>query len=112
MMNTQRIIYLLIIIWSVLAGYLAFSDLQISNSIVNTNTGWALFLEKYGELPGLTVIIVGIFLYSQRMNINSKAILIIVRVFLVLGEIVALTYFIYVILQNITGSQLFFLNFY
>jgi len=111
MKNVQKIIYLLIIVWSVLAGYFAFSDVQISNSIVNQNAGWAVFLERYGELPGLGIIILGIFLFSQKLNYNSKLKLIFVKVFLVLGETVTLTYFILVVLQNVAGSQSFFFSF-
>lgn len=110
MMNVHKMIYLLIIVWSVLGGYFAFSDLQISNSIVNQNAGWAVFLERYGELPGLVIIILGIFLFSQELNYNSKLKLIFVRVFLVLGETVTLTYFIFVVLQNVAGSQSLFSN--
>jgi len=111
MKNIQKIIYLLIIVWSVLAGYFAFSDLQISNSIVNQNAGWAVLLERYGELPGLVIIILGIFLFSQKLNYNSKLKLIFVRVFLVLGETVTLTYVILVVLQNVAGNQSFFFSF-
>jgi len=111
MKNVQNIIYLLIIVWSVLAGYFAFADLQISNSIVNQNAGWAVFLEQYGELPGLVIIILGIFFFSQKLNYNSKLKLIFVRVFLVLGETVTITYLIFVVLQNVTGSQSFFFSF-
>jgi len=110
MNNVQKIICLLITLWSVLAGYFAFADLQISNSIVNQNAGWAVFLEQYGELPGLVIIILGIFFFSQKLNYNSKLKLIFVRVFLVLGEAVTLTYLIFVVLQNVTGSQSFFFS--
>ncbi len=111
MRNVQKIICMLIIVWSVLAGYFAFSDLQISNAIVNPNAGWAVFLERYGELPGLVIIILGIFLFSQKLSYNSKLKLIFVRAFLVLGETVTLTYFIFVVLQNVTGNQSFFFSF-
>jgi len=111
MNNVQKAIYLLITLWSVLVGYFAFADLQISNSIVNQNAGWAVFLEQYGELPGLVIIILGIFFFSQKLNYNSKLKLIFVRVFLVLGETVTLTYLIFVVLQNATGNQSFFFSF-
>ena len=111
MKNNQKIIYLLIVVWSVLAGYFAFSDLQISNSIVNPNAVWAVFLERYGELPGLVIVILGIFLFSQKLNYNSKLKLIFVRIFLVLGETVTLKYFMFVVLQNVSGSQSFFFSF-
>jgi len=111
MRNFQKIVYLLIIVWSVLAGHFAFSDLQISNSIFNPNAGWAVFLGKYGELPGLVIIILGIFFFPQKLNYNSKLKLIFVRVFLVLGEAVTLTYLLFVILQNVTGNQSLFFSF-
>ena len=44
------------LIWAAFAGYFAFTDLQISISVVNQNSGWAIFLENFGEIPGLLVL--------------------------------------------------------
>ena len=71
MKNVKQIIYPLIIVWSVLAGYFAFSDLQISNSIVNPNAGWAVFLELYGELPGAFIVLSGLIIYIVNYSSSS-----------------------------------------
>ncbi len=54
-----KLIYYLTLLCSVLAGYFAFTDLQISISLVDTSSGWARFLEKFGEIPGLLVLYSG-----------------------------------------------------
>ena len=55
-MNKTRlnnIIYYVLLVGSVLMGYFAFTDLQISIAIVNRSSSWANFLERFGEIPGL-----------------------------------------------------------
>jgi membrane-associated phospholipid phosphatase len=54
-----KLIYYLTLLCSLLAGYFAFTDLQISISVVDTSVGWAKFLEKFGEIPGLLVLYSG-----------------------------------------------------
>lgn len=53
------------------------SDLWISVSLYNPNLGWAIFLEKFGELPGLIVVLIGIHIYivTIRTSSNLKSIL-------------------------------------
>lgn len=104
MKNIQKAIFPLIIVWSVLAGFFAFTDLQISQSIVNQNSTWALFLQQYGELPGLLIIAIGIFVYSFQIQAETKFIFTAANIISIFGEAATLIYFIYVLLFNVTGS--------
>jgi len=63
-------ILLLSLLWIVLAVILGIYDLDISKQLVNQNSVWAKFLENYGTVPGLIVILSGIFIYYT--SIKSK----------------------------------------
>jgi len=110
MKNVQKIIYLLSIVWSVLAGYFAFSDLQISNFIVNQDAGWAVFLEWYGELPGAIVVLSGLIIYIVHYSSNSLVKRKAVITLLEIAAAAVLIYIIFVILWGLTGNQDFFYN--
>jgi membrane-associated phospholipid phosphatase len=72
---TNKLITNVILIWSILAGYFAFTDLQLSIWFVNTSSGWAKFLEDFGEVPGLLVLYSGTFismLHFLSSNIKFK----------------------------------------
>ncbi len=111
MKNVNQIIYPLIIVWSVLAGYFAFSDLQISNNVVNPNAGWAVFLEWYGELPGAFIVLSGLIIYIVNYSSISLVKRIPVITLFGIAAIAILTYIIFVILLRVTGSQDFFFNY-
>ena len=108
MKNVHKMIYLLSIVWGVLAGYFAFSDLQISNSIVNPNAGWAVFLEWYGELPGAIAVLSGLIIYIVHYSNSSLIKRISVITLLQIAATAVLIYIIFVILWRLTGSQDFF----
>ena len=110
MKNVKQIIYPLIIVWSVLAVYFAFSDLQISNSIVNPNAGWAVFLELYGELPGAFIVLSGLIIFIVNYSSSSLIKRISVITLFQIGSTAVLIYIIFVILWGLTGSQDFFYN--
>jgi membrane-associated phospholipid phosphatase len=67
----NRITIDLVLLWAILAGYFAFTDLQISISLFDTSYGWAKFLEKFGEAPGLIVLYSGTFI-SLLYFLSSK----------------------------------------
>jgi membrane-associated phospholipid phosphatase len=46
-------------------------DLDISKTIVNPNSSWAKFLENYGMIPGLFIILSGIFIYYSFIKTKS-----------------------------------------
>jgi membrane-associated phospholipid phosphatase len=62
---------LLILFWVVLAVIFGMYDLEISKQLVNENSGWAKFLENYGMIPGLLVILSGIYIYCSFIKIKS-----------------------------------------
>ncbi|MBT8387008.1 MAG: phosphatase PAP2 family protein [Ignavibacteria bacterium] len=109
-MNMQKIIYPLIIIWSVLASYFALSDLQISNSIVNPNSWWAVLLEWYGELPGTFVVLSGLIIYIVNYSSSSLIKRISVITLLQIAATSVLIYIFIVIIWRFTGSLYFFYN--
>jgi membrane-associated phospholipid phosphatase len=64
-------IFILALVWIILAVIFGIYDLDISKQLVNQNSGWAKFLEDYGMVPGILVIIGGIFIYYS--SIKQKA---------------------------------------
>ena len=61
----------LLLIWIILATILGIYDLDISKSIVNQNSGWAKFLENYGMIPGLIIILSGVYIYYSFIKSKS-----------------------------------------
>lgn len=59
-------------------GYFAFTDLQISIAIVDKSTGWVIFLERFGEIPGLLVLFTGALIYLSKYSskLNFKGVFI------------------------------------
>jgi membrane-associated phospholipid phosphatase len=56
--------------WATLAILTGIYDLEISKYLVNQNSGWAKILENYGMIPGLLVIMSGVYIYYS--NIKSR----------------------------------------
>lgn len=83
------------VVWLILAFLFESSDLFLSNILYNPASGWAKFLERYGEIPGLIVSLIGIYIYfsSNKLSSNSKRIV---------------TYF---FLMLISTAELIYLNF-
>jgi len=76
--SNKTIAYYFILVWIVTAFLLESTDLWISINLYNSNSGWASFLEKYGEIPGLIIILTGIQIYivTLKASSNIKTILI------------------------------------
>uniref|UniRef100_A0A832DFX0 Phosphatase PAP2 family protein n=1 Tax=Ignavibacterium album TaxID=591197 RepID=A0A832DFX0_9BACT len=74
--QTKTTIYLLFVVWLILAFLFESSDLFLSNIFFNPSSNWAKFLEMYGEIPGLIVSLIGIYIYfsSNKLSSNSKRI--------------------------------------
>lgn len=68
MFKNNWLIIVLISIWSALAVVFGKYDLEISKQIVNQNSGWAVFMEDYGMIPGLIIILSGIFIYYSHIK--------------------------------------------
>ena len=64
-------IILLLLVWIILAVIFGGSDLEISKNLVNQSSGWAKFLEDYGMIPGLFVILSGIYIYYSLIKTKS-----------------------------------------
>lgn len=64
--------YYLIIVWVIAAFLLESSDLWISINLYNPTATWAIFLEKYGEIPGLLVVLTGIQIYIVTLKTSSN----------------------------------------
>lgn len=69
--STKKII-LLILILIPLAILFGIYDLDISRQIVNQNSVWAMFLQDYGMIPGILVILSGIFIYYSYISIKTN----------------------------------------
>ena len=70
--NTNILINNLLFIWAMLAAYFVFTDLQISLSVVDQNSGWANFLRGFGEIPGLLVLYSGAVIFIASYKSGSK----------------------------------------
>jgi membrane-associated phospholipid phosphatase len=70
-MKKSGIVVFLISAWIILAVIFGIYDLDISKQIVNQNSGWAKFLENYGMIPGILVILSGIYIYYSFIKIKS-----------------------------------------
>lgn len=67
----RRWLFVIITMWMLLALVFAFTDLQISIAVVNAQSPWGIFLENFGEIPGMLVgvsalFIVGLVLWQQH----------------------------------------------
>jgi membrane-associated phospholipid phosphatase len=70
-MKKNGLVIFLISTGIVLAVIFGIYDLDISKQIVNQNSVWARFLENYGMLPGLFVILSGIYIYYSVIKTKS-----------------------------------------
>ena len=70
-MKKNGLLVFLVSIWIILAVIFGIYDLDISKQIVNQNSGWAKFLENYGMIPGLFIILSGIYIYYSFIKTKS-----------------------------------------
>jgi len=70
-MKKNVLVVILVSVWIILAGVFGIYDLDISKYLVNQNSVWALFLENYGMIPGMFVILSGIYIYCSFIKIKS-----------------------------------------
>jgi membrane-associated phospholipid phosphatase len=64
-------ISILFLVWTLLAILFGIYDLEISKNLVNQNSGWPQLLEDYGMIPGLFVILSGIYIYYSFIKTKS-----------------------------------------
>jgi hypothetical protein len=82
--------------------------LWISINLFNPNSSWAIFLEKFGEIPGLIVILIGIQIYiiTLKTSSNIKSILF-SGLLLTIGSLIAI-YIFRALAFGLTNSSFFF----
>ena len=75
--SNKTIAYYLIAVWMITAFLLESSDLWISINLYDPNSNWAILLEKFGEIPGALIVLIGIHIYivTVRASSNIKTIL-------------------------------------
>lgn len=79
-------------------------DLDISIQFVNQHSAWAKFLEDYGMIPGLLVILSGIFIYYSHIKSKTNLWSYLQKViFFLVGS--GLTYYLFDILLNKIASD-------
>ena len=96
----------LFLIWIVLAFVFGIYDLEISNQFVNQNSAWAKFLENYGMIPGLIVILTGIFINYSSISRNTNVWSYFKKIIFFLTVAGLLLYLAEIVLNNIVNENL------
>ena len=60
MKKTNFWLILFLVTWAGLAALFAFTDLGISQKLFNPDASWAIFVENYGQIPGILVVLLGL----------------------------------------------------
>lgn len=105
--NKKTIIYLLVA-WIILAFLLESTDLWISINLYNATSVWADFLERFGEIPGLLVVLIGSHIYIVTLNSSSNSKKILFTSFLLTTSALVTIYIFFAISKGISGNNLFF----
>jgi len=105
--NKKTVIYLLVA-WIILAFLLESTDLWISINLYNATSVWANFLEKFGEIPGLLVVLIGSHIYIVTLNSSSNSKKILFTSFLLTTSALVTIYIFFAISKGISGNNLFF----
>lgn len=103
--SLNRLIYNLVLLWAVLAGYFTFTDLQISISLANTYSGWAIFFEKFGEISGLLVLYSGTFISMLYFLSGTHKLKYLYLPVLLSAAAFLLSYFAVVLYRGITNDD-------
>ena len=103
--NTNILIIYLMLIWTTLTAYFTFTDLQISISVVNQNSGWAIFLENFGESPGLLVLYSGSVIFIAWYKPGSKLKYYSFSVFVFIATVYLSSRISIVIYHGVTGNN-------
>jgi len=100
--------YYFIVVWIIAAFLLESTDLWISINLYNPNSVWAIILEKYGEIPGLLVIFIGIHIYivTLKASSNVKTILF-TGLLLTTGSLITI-YILWALALGLSNDTLFF----
>ena len=77
-LSNKTTAYYFILVWIIAAFLLESSDLWISINLYDPNSNWAILMEKFAEIPGALLVLIGIHIYivTLRASSNIKTILI------------------------------------
>lgn len=103
--QTKTTIYFLFVLWLVLAFLFESSDLLLSNYFYNPKSNWSKFLEMYGEIPGLVISLIGIYIYFTSNKLSSNAKKILVYFLLMLLSTVGVIYINFLVISNAFGVK-------
>jgi membrane-associated phospholipid phosphatase len=106
-MKKYRLEVVLVLIWIVLAVVFGFYDLEISKNLVDQNSGWAKFLENYGMIPGLFIILSGIYICYSFIKTKSDVWSYIQKIVFFLVSSGLIFYLFDILLDNIASEHLF-----
>ena len=95
----------LFLVWAVLAVFTGIYDLEISKSIVNNNSSWAKFLQNYGMIPGIIVLLAGIYIYYAYLITNKTRLLFLKKAFFFISANLLIIYMLDVLILNITQNE-------
>lgn len=96
--------YYFILVWITAAFLLESSDLWISINLYNPNSGWEIFIEKFGEIPGLLVVLIGIHIYIVTLKTSSNIKTILVNGFLLTTGSLITLYIFWLLSLSLSGS--------
>ena len=82
-------------------------DLDISKQIANQNSIWAKFLENYGMIPGIIIILSGIFIYYSYISIKTDFWSYVQKVIFYLVSSGLIYYSVEILLRSIVAENLF-----
>lgn len=100
--------YYFILVWIIVAFLLESSDLWISINLNNPNASWVIFLQKYGEIPGLLVVLIGIHIYIVTLKASSNIKTILLTGFLLTTGSLITIYMMLTVASAVTGNSDFF----
>jgi membrane-associated phospholipid phosphatase len=105
-MKKNGLLVFLVSVWIMLAVIFGIYDLDISKTIVNPNSSWAKFLENYGMIPGLFVILSGIYIYYSFIKAKSEVWSYMQKIVFFLVSTGLIFYLFDILLSNIASDHL------
>ena len=68
----SKLILIIVIVWVILALVFGFTDLEISQAVVDGSSEWGIFGADYGEVPGYALIAIALATFLGSFNDNLK----------------------------------------
>jgi membrane-associated phospholipid phosphatase len=106
MIKNNKLVIALLSIWIIFAVIFGIYDLDISRQIVNQNSGWAKYLENYGMIPGLLVLLSGIYIYYSSIKTKSDVWSYIQKVVFFLVSSGLIFYLFDIMLENLVSDHI------